>query len=228
MAAKKITRKQLLKEPDEFITLSSRFIQFAVKYKFHLLSAVGTFFAVLICISGFLYFSKKAENKAYSLMQQGITTYESLLKTVGPEKALQAVSKDFEFILEKYSDKDAGKLTRVSYANMCYQAGEYDKAISLYLLSVEDMRDLQPFNYVVLSGLGYAYLAKKEYPSAIKYFQMIVSEPGVIMKDEAYYNLGKLYAIIGDQKKSNDSFKKILSDYPDSLYVQIVKDKVTG
>lgn len=228
MAAKKVTRKQLLKEPDEFITFSARLFQFAVKFKFQILVGIGVGCAALILVSGFVYFSKKSEEKAFSLMQEGITKYKTLLQTIGPAKAYQEVNADFEYILKKYSSKEGGKLTRVSYADICYQADEYDKAISLYRQSLKDIGDHQPVKYLVLSGLGYSYAAKQEYQEAATYFQKIASDPESIMKDEALFNLGRIYHTLGNPEKSKESYQKIVSDHPDSIYIELAKDKVAG
>ena len=228
MAAKKVTRKQLLKEPDEFITFSARLFQFAVKFKFQILVGIGVGCAVLILVSGFVYFSKKSEEKAFSLMQQGIKKYKTLSQTIGPAKAYLEVNTDFEYILKKYSSKDGGKLTRVSYADICYQAGEYDKAIFLYRQSLKDLVDHQPVKYLVLNGLGYSYAAKQEYQEAATYFQKIASGPESIMKDEALFNLGRIYHTLGNSEKSKASYEKIVSDHPDSIYIELAKDKVAG
>lgn len=228
MAAKKVTRKQLLKEPDEFITFSARLFQFAAKFKFQIVVFIGVGCAVLILVSGFVYFSKKSEEKAFSLMQQGITKYKTLLQTIGPAKAYQEVNTDFEFILKKYASKEGGKLTRVSYADICYRAGEYDKAISLYRQSLKDTGDHQPVKYLVLSGLGYSYAAKQEYQEAATYFQKIASGPESIMKDESLFNLGRIYHTLGNPEKSKESYQKIVSDHPDSIYIELAKAKVAG
>jgi tetratricopeptide (TPR) repeat protein len=228
MAAKKVTRKQLLKEPDEFITFSARLFQFAIKYKMQLLAGVGMLCAVLVLLSGLVYFSKKSEEKAFSLMQQGITKYKTLSQTIGPAKAYQEVNADFEFILKKYSSKDGGKLARVSYADICYKAGEYDKAISLYLESLENLGDHQPVKYLVLSGLGYSYAAKKEYREAATYFEKIALGPESIMKDESLFNLGRIYHALGNPEKSKESYGKIVSDHPDSIYIELAKDRLAG
>jgi len=228
MAAKKVTRKQLLKEPDEFITFSARLFQFAIKYKIQIIACIGISCAVLIAASGVMYFSKKSEEKAFSLMQQGMEKYKMLSKTVGPIKAYQEVNTDFEFILKKYSSKDGGKLARVSYADICYQAGEYDKAISLYRQSLKDIGDHQPVKYLVLNGLGYSYAAKQAYQEAATYFQKIASGPDAIMKDESLFNLGRIYHTLGNAEKSKASYEKIVSDHPDSIYIELAKDKVAG
>ncbi|MDF1590906.1 MAG: tetratricopeptide repeat protein [Desulfobacterales bacterium] len=228
MAAKKVTRKQLLKEPDEFITFSARLFQFALKYKTRLLAGVGLVCAVLILLSGLVYFSKKSEEKAFSLMQQGLAKYKTLSQTIGTAKAYQEVNADFEFILKKYSSKEGGKLARVSYADICYKAGEYDKAISLYRESLETLGDHQPVKYLVLSGLGYSYAAKQAYQEAATYFQKISSGPESIMKDESLFNLGRIYHILGNPEKSKASYEKIVSDHPDSIYMELAKDKLAG
>lgn len=228
MAAKKVTRKQLLKEPDEFITFSARLFQFAVKFKFQILVGIGVGCAALILFSGFVYFSKKSEEKAFSLMQQGIKKYKTLSQTIGPAKAYQEVNTDFEYILKKYSSKEGGKLARVSYADICYQAGEYDKAISLYRQSLKDIGDHQPVKYLVLNGLGYSYAAKQAYQEAATYFQKIASGPESIMKDESLFNLGRIYHALGNPEKSKESYQKIVSDHPDSIYIELAKAKVAG
>ena len=228
MAAKKVTRKQLLKEPDEFITFSAQLFQFFIKYKMQLLVGLGVVCVALVLVSGFVYFSKKSEEKAFALMQQGITKYKTLSQTIGPVKAYHEMNTDFEFILKKYSSKKGGKLARVSYADICYQAGEFDKAISLYRQSLKDIGDQQPLKYLVLSGLGYSYAARQEYQEAATYFQMIASGSESIMKDESLFNLGRIYHALGNPEKSKESYEKIVSDHPNSIYIELAREKTAG
>jgi hypothetical protein len=53
-----------------------------------------------------------------------------------------------------------------------------------------------------------------------------VTTPDYSIKDEALFNLGELYAETGDQDKSINAFKKILSDHSGSMYTEIVKEKI--
>ncbi|MEW6672566.1 MAG: tetratricopeptide repeat protein, partial [Thermodesulfobacteriota bacterium] len=199
-----------------------------IKYKFQLLACMGALCVVLIFISGFVYFSNKSEEKAFTLMQAGIKKYKTLMQTIGPSKAYKEVNPEFEFILKKYSGKDGGKLARVTYAGICYQAGEYDQAISLYRQSLKDFGDHQPVKHLALNGLGYSYAAKREYQEAATYFEKLVSEPGSIMKDEALFNLGRIYHMLGNSEKSKEFYKKIVSEYPDSIYLELAREKMAG
>ena len=84
---------------------------------------------------------------------------------------------------------------------------------------------VKPF---ILSSIGYAYQAKKDYKAAANHFEKIVSDPNGYMKDEALFNLGEIYAKLGNTEKSREAFKKILSDYTDSIYIDVVKERIAG
>ena len=212
MAAKKISRarKRDLENPDEFITLWTRLFNFTAEHKVQVSCAL-TFLALLIIVAGVTVYSlKKSENKAFFLLQQGVVKYQTLLKASNPNKAYLDVGKDFELIMEKYSGRKGGKLARFTYAEMCYAAGDYDKAIANFNKLLVDFNDEPFLKNLILSDLGYSYKAKNDYKTSAKYFEMIVTTPDKSIKDEALFNLGELYDAIGDKDKSIDAFKKIL------------------
>ncbi|MBW2569352.1 MAG: tetratricopeptide repeat protein [Deltaproteobacteria bacterium] len=225
---KKIARKELFNKPDEFITLTSRLLALAIKYKIQLSYGLSVLIVLVIAVSGFSYFSNKAETMAFDMLEQGIQKYTTIMKNDGQDKAYLAVEKDFQTILDNYSKKDAGKLVKVVYANICYNSGEFDKAIDLYNKALHDFKNNRLYKNIILSSLGYSYEGNKDYNSAIKYFEMIASGSDFVMKDEAFFNLGRIYAVMGKNEKSIAAFKKIISDYTDSIYIKLVKERVTG
>ena len=228
MAKKRITRKQLLKGPDEFISFSSKLLQFAIKYKVQISFALGAIALLVIVVSGIRYFSNRAENRAFALLEQAIAGYDSIVKNDGPEKACRDIGQDFDFIIKKYSRRDAAKLARLIYANICYNAGDYEKATALYDKSLKDFKNYPLIKTLILNGIAYNHEEKNDYKAAANYFEMIVSQSGAIMKDEALFNLGRLYAATGENEKSTAAFKKIISDYTDSIYIELARERVSG
>ena len=69
---RKKTRKELLKEPDEFLTLTGRVIEFAVDHKNQLIYGLGIVLALAIILSGIRFFSIRAENKAAAMLNQSL------------------------------------------------------------------------------------------------------------------------------------------------------------
>ena len=230
MAKKRISRarKRILAEPDEFITFSSKLLQFSTEHKGKLAYILGTLFIIVVVFSGLQYFSNKAENKAFIQLDQNMKKYEALMKDNDIEKAYRDVAKDFERILEEYSNNEGKKIARLIYANISYDAGDFDKAISLYNEALLDFDTHTFYKNLILNGLGYCHEAKKDYETAIKYFEMIIAQPVAILKDDALFNLGRLYAVIDANNKSIDAFKKIISDHTDSIYIELAKEKVAG
>lgn len=230
MAKKRVSRsrKRDLDAPDEFITFWTKLFEFAKENKVKLSYALGFIVLLLAVISVMVFLSIKAENKSFSLLQQGINKYQMILKDSNPEKACLDVEKDFRLIIKKYSGKEGGKFARFFFGNMCYNAGYYDKAILLYTKSLQDFSDNPFVKNLVLGSLGYSYREKKDYSAAVKYFEMVVSMPGNSIKDEALFNLGGLYAEMGDSAMSISSYKKILAEHADSIYINIVKERLGG
>lgn len=228
MAAKNISRarKRDLENPDEFITLWTKLFNFTVEHKVQVSCALTSLVVLIIVAAVTVYFLKISENKAFFFLQQGIAKYQTLVQAGNPNKAYLEAEKDFGLIMEKYSGRKGGKLARFTYAEMCYAAGDYDKAIANFNKLLEDFNDEPFLKNLILSGLGYSYKAKKDYKTSVKYFEMIVTTPDYSIKDDALFNLGELYAAIGDKDKSIDAFQKILSDNPASMYTEIVKEKV--
>ena len=222
------SRKRDLNEPDEFITFWTKIFGWISKYKLLFSSALGVMIAIMIVIMGIVYFIKKSEDKAFALLQRGVVKYQTKLKDSTPEKAFLDVENDFQRVMDKYSNRNGGKLASFIYANMCYTAKDYDKAIELYNKSLINFNHELFIKDLILNGLGYAYLSKKDFKTAAKYFEIIASDPNYKIKDEALFNLGELYAAMGDQDKSTTAFKQIISDHSDSMYIELVKERVTG
>jgi tetratricopeptide (TPR) repeat protein len=225
---KKLSRKKLLKEPDEFITLSGRMIQFAMTHKTHITYGVGIVIALAAIIAGYRFFAARSENKSLALFDRAVIKYEASLKSQDLRQAYESVFKDFRVILDKYGNKGGGKLARVTFANICFDAGEYGEAIKLYEASLKNFEH-QPMVYnLILIGLGYANGQLNENQRAVTYFQKIVERDDQILRDEALFNLGILYEKLGEMDKSKNAFDQITSDFPESMYIDIIKERTAS
>ena len=228
--AKKLkkTRKELLKEPDEFITISGKLIGFIVEHKNQLTYALGLIVALALIFSGYRFFSIRSENKASALLDQGLAKYEKFKNDKQPVVAYDQVSADFQLILDKYGSKKNGKIARLTYANICYKAGKYEQAIELYKKSLKDFEKHPTIHNQVVGSLGYAYEQQADYASAVSYFEPLSSTPDTIMRGEALYHLGWLYDKLGQTEKSKEAYKKIVSDHQDFIYIDLVKERMSG
>jgi len=223
---KRVTRKQLLKEPDEFLTFSSKMLQYAAKHKTPITWVVSALVAIALIATGTSYLFASAENRAFEMLDQNMRRYASAAQAGGPAEAISEVEEDFELLVDRYGGRRGGKFARLMYADICFKAGRLDRTIELNQQSLVDFGDVQPYRNLVLSSLGAAHEEKGEYESAARYFEMITSDPEGILRDEALFSLGRIYAAMGQEEASTAAYKQLIADYPGFVNIEIARDKI--
>ncbi len=228
MAAKYKTRKELLKQPDEFITFTGKAIAFVKKYQNHLSYALLAIAAFVLIFLGYRYFAERAEIKAFSSLQQTQSEYQTLRATSSSAEAYTKVSQAFQNLIKKYGRNSGGKLARVIYANISYDAGQYDKAITLYKQSLNDFKDDNAVYSLILNSLGYAYQQMDDPQNAAVYFERATTHTDSMVREDALLNLGWIYQKLGEAAKSQQALQKILDDYPNSFYFDMVQEELSA
>jgi tetratricopeptide (TPR) repeat protein len=228
MATGKKSRKELLKKPDEFITLTGRAIQFVSGHQKQISYGLCALVAVALVIFGYRFFAQRAEAKAFAALAQTMASYEASKKTSSSQQAYSKAAEALQRLVQKYGDNAGGKLARVRYANISYEAGDYQKAIELYKQSLNDFKDDPLVYQLILCSLGYAYQQIGDDRNAIRYFQELSSAAGSVIRDEALFNLGLLYEKSGDTASSRKAFQEIISNYPNSMYFDIAQEKLSS
>lgn len=226
MAKQKKTRKQLLKEPDEFITVTGKAIAFVSEYQNQISYALIAIVAIALIFFGYRFFAQRAESKAFSILGQTQSKYETLKKASSAIEAYNQVSEAFQSIIKKYGGNAGGKFARVIYANISYDAEQYEKAITLYKKSLNDFKTDKLVYYMILSNLGYAYQQVEDLQNAVIYFEKASSATDSQISEEALFNLGLIYEKLGETDKSKAAFQKIVNNHPNSIYLSIVEEKL--
>jgi tetratricopeptide (TPR) repeat protein len=227
MAKKRMSRaiKKKLKEPDEFITFSAKILNFVAENKNRVLIISVVFLIIISMLIGIRGYFIKSEKKAFTLMAKSMAEYRTALKENKNNSALQEVYNNLNGILDKYSVMHAKKFAKVYLANISFQNKDFEKAIELYTDALNDFSNDPLIKNLILNSLACSYEEKNDYKSAVSYFEMIVSGNNLFMKDEALFNLGRLYAAMGEPDKSRNAFASIIDNYPDYLHIGLVKAK---
>lgn len=228
MAKGAATRKQLLKEPDQFITFSGKLIAFGRSNAKTILISTGIILALLLALVTVRQVSHRNESRASALVEKAVTKYSAALQDTTPQTAYDRVKTDFAAIFDKYDSKNAAKVARIIYADISYNAGDADTAIAMYTHALDDFNQSPAMKNIVLSGLGYAFILKAEYPRSIHYFEMISADKDNTMKSGALFNLAWLYEAAGEKEKGASMYKQLLTDFPESMYADLVREKVSG
>lgn len=222
MAKAKKTRKELLKEPDEFITTTGKLIRWAVKYQTQLTYGLIAVVVVAIGVSTYRYFNARAEAQAAQLLQTAMAKYEKLQADKPPAEVYAAVSEDFKTIVNKYGNKKNGKIARLRFADISYEAGELKQALLLYEKALSQFELFPMLRNQILTNLAMTNYQLGDDAAAIGYFEKIVAEQTTANKDAALFHLGSLYARTGQKDKSQAAYDQLLSQFEESDYRELI------
>ncbi len=223
--AKKPTRKELLKEPDEFLSLSRRMIQFSVAHKKPILWGVAAFFGILVAVAGLQYHTARAENRAFSLLHEATAAYQRAAAAGNLQQARESSAQAFEALIDRHSGRTAARIGRVLYADICYRGGDPETASTLYQEALHDFQEDPALRSLIISGLGYAWEARGDLEKAAAFFRQVIDGRASVMKEDARFQLAGISIRMGRLTEGIALYQKIAEEHPDSLYGQIAREK---
>ena len=216
-------RKKELEQIDPFQESLLKAMAYAKEYKKQLILITGTIVLVAVVFSGIMYNFQKAENTAALLVSQTLTQYATIND---PDKGYLETRDAFQNIFAEYANTIAGKLAKVKFAKICYDASKFDQSYQYYKESLEILKNEAQMENFLLASLGHVSLARKELKEAEKYFLQIEQGKTNLLKDEAKFALAMLYATGDKVGESKKMYEKIVTEYETSMYRPIAQSKM--
>jgi tetratricopeptide (TPR) repeat protein len=228
MTKKKMTRKELLKEPDEFITLTGRIISWAKTNKKTLTYGGYSFLAVVLLIIGFGYYQDNRSKVSSELLGDSLIRYQELAAAGDVAQALTAVGPEFDRLVDIFSGQPAGRLGILFYAHYNLAGQVHEKAAGLYRLALKQFKDDSSLTPVILYGLATSLESSGAVGEAIETYEKLAMLETKMYLDSALFNLGRLYASEGQAEKSREMYQRLTTDFPDSNLTRLAREKATG
>jgi tetratricopeptide (TPR) repeat protein len=223
---KRLTRKQLLKEPDEFLTFTSKAIQFGTEHRKAITYGAIGFIVLVLAVALYHYFSNLSERQAYDIFEQGLVQYMGQASGQPSPHSKEGAGAAFAELLRRYPSTKAAELSLPLYGDMSYEDGNYDKAISLYQRALEVFSRDDTLRRLLWNDLAYAYEGKKDYNTAAQYFKKITDGEGPFLKGDAYFNLGRMYEAMNNQEAARQAYEQVVQNYPEAVNFQVAKEKL--
>lgn len=226
MTGKKISRKKLLKEPDEFISTTGKIIQY-LRHHRRQVTLYGLISLAVIAagLGGYTYLLWQ-EGKAQAVQQQAFELYqEAFVKAANPEEEKESYRKALEKLREALAVYGRGNVSQVSqvYIGHCqYALKEYDQAIAAYSLCLDG-----PFRAMALDGLGHCYEAKGDWAKALENFKKNMEGLRSPYQAEAVLGAARCYEALNQKEKALEVYKKALANNPKSWMAEFIQRKVS-
>lgn len=215
-------RRRELEQPDAFQENLVKGYAWAKAHQKQLLVGIGTIALVVVVFSAILYSFKTAENSAVNLLAKAMKIYE---KAENPEKGYLAVKDLFGDIFSEYSNTAAGRMAKVNFAKICYDASEFDTSFKYYTEALDEFDNETLMKNLILSALGHVCLAKGDLEAARAYFQKVEKGDAGLLKDEAQFALALILEKSNQPDESRAMYEKVVASKSDSIYADVAQGR---
>lgn len=227
MAQKKITRKELLKSPDEFLTLSEKVFNFVKERSRQFITAGIVTAILLVLVAGVKYYLDLTSGRALAAYDQAVSGLTPE-KGFDPQRAKTAV-RELEKVNSSYSRYASGRHALLDLGSLYYKLGQLDKAQNVYQKFLDSLRpEEKHLKPMLLDSLAYVFEAQGDYAQAEAKWNEVLGLSGRLMKEDAYLGLGRIFLAREMNEKAKQIYQRFLNDYPNSSSVALVKAKLAG
>ncbi len=221
--AKKTTRKELLKGTDEFLTLSSKAVNFITT---HLRELKYAGFAIVILVVAYLgvttylrYVNKNGQN-AYN------TAYQTLTKEMKPDANPDNLRKSEELFIKVTDDYGLSKVARLALPQIAYLKfldKKYDEAIVLYRKFLDKVSGNTEYELMANLALAACFEAKGDLKTAMETLIPVVEIPDNSFREPAMLSLARLYRLDNKPEKAREILNEFVEQHADSPLLPFAK-----
>jgi outer membrane protein assembly factor BamD (BamD/ComL family) len=228
VAAKKITRKELLKEPDEFITTSAQVVQYARQNPTKVL-IISVLVAVgLLAAAGFYAYQRQGKLVSHELFERALTEYQMLdLSGQAPnDEQLDKILAQFEIITRDYPSSPAGDMALLYSGHLLYKKNDFRSALDRYTRMQTTNLAKEGMGPLVLYHTAMTLFALKDYEQAITIFDQLSKDTNSPYRREAHAAIARIYETSGKNKEAVQAYRQYLKMFPEAPDAAFVKSRI--
>ena len=225
---KKLTRKELVKAPDEFITLSSRAANFILDHKHHVkILAIIMVLILVASIGGSLYL-RHINKKGQEAFNAACYFLADNIKPDMDKENLKKNIELFKIVTDKYSMSDAAILAYPQIAHLKFLEKEYDESIGLYqkfLNKISDDIEYVEFKSLTRMSLAACYEAQGNLKKAIDRLKPVVAVVRNPFRELAMLNLERLYRLDNQDQNAERIIQTFVEQYKNSPFFSMARSR---
>lgn len=228
MAEKKVTRKELLNEPDEFLTGTARLILYVREHPRQVFVAVALVFVFLAAGGGIYSYLRYQERQSHRLFQNALWEYERATQAnevLTPEKINQLLA-EFESITKTYPSLPAGEQALLYTGHVLFDKKDYKEALDRYNRMQATSLVKKGLAPMVLYHVGRTRLALDDYEQAVLIFDQLSKDTNSPYRREAYASIARIYELMDKKKEAVQAYRQYLKIFPEAPDAAFVKSRI--
>lgn len=222
MAKKNKSRKELLKQPDEFLTLSARGVEF-VRSRTRQLKYAGIALAIVACAYGAVQiYLNRVNDKGQTAYNAG---YYSLIEKLKPESKAADWKQAGDLFQKVVADYGLSKAARLSFPQIGFvdfRNGNYDEAVASYEKYLGELPQDSPYRPLGSLAVASCWEAKGNLKKAIEALSPAGDGQGVF-SEPILLSLARLYREDGQKEKARGVLKDFIEGHESSPFLPMAK-----
>jgi predicted negative regulator of RcsB-dependent stress response len=221
--AKKTSRKELLKGTDEFLTFSSKAINFMTTH-LRELKVAGIVIAILVVVylgvTTYLRYVNKNGQNAYN------TAYRTLTKEMKPDANKDNLIKSEELFTKVTDDYGLSKVAQLAVPQIAYLKfldKKYDEAIGLYRKFLDKVSGNTEYELMANLAIAACFEAKGDLKTAVETLIPVIETPDNSFREPAMLSLARLYRLDNKPEKAKEILNEFVEQHADSPLIPFAK-----
>lgn len=222
MAKKRITRKELLKGPDEFLTFTEKATIFVKEHDREVKYVAGAIAVVLLIYlginSGMGYINKKGLN-AYN------TAYDMIAQNMDLSPESEELKKTAELFQQVIDDHGLSKANHLAFPELAYLKmveKKYDEAIPLYQEFLDKTPRNSPYQSLARIAIASCHEANGEFEQAIEILNRSLATDD-LFREQTMFTLARVYRLAGQRDKAKETLENFVRQFETSPFLPMAK-----
>lgn len=228
MVEKKVTRKELLKEPDEFITLSGRALQFARQNPRTVTGVCIAVVAAIVAAAVIYGYQQRMKTLSHEQFQKLYPEYRLAMdaKEPAPNEKLEQLFKRFDAVAQEFPNQVGGEMALLYSAHLLYKMSDYKGALDRYTRMQSTSLVEKGLGSLLLYHLAMTRLALKEYDEAKSLFDTLSTDTNSPYRREALVAIAGIYEAMGKNKEAVQAYRQYLKMFPQAPDAPFVRTRI--
>ncbi len=231
---RKVTRKQFLKQPDQFITTSQQILEY-IQQNTRLLTSILIGAVCLLVFGGLGYLNsnrlegeaQKLETEAFEIYHQPILSQEDIQAGKrgfrNEADRYRAALPRFQRILDEHGRTQSAQRALLYVGDCYYGLGEFEKAGVIYKKYLAEYPDDELMGFMVRQSLGYVSEAQGKLDEAIGYYRQALEQISSPAAFQLYLNIARCYELKQDWQQALNTYKEGIAAFPKSPNISETK-----
>lgn len=228
MAEKKLTRKELLKEPDEFLTVTSRAILYCRENPRTAVVSIAVVVIGALVVAGIMALRHQSMTKSHELFLHASRDYENVMQAPTPPSAeqLDKLFIRFDAIAKDYPSYPSGEMALLYSAHVLYNKKDFKGALERYEQLRSSKLAKEGLEQLILYNVAETMVATNAYDSAVSLFKRLSQDTNSPYRREAYASIARIYERTNKTKEAVQAYRQYLKIFPEAPDAAFVKTRI--